>query len=67
MNIKEFAALKVGDKIALHLHDSEGEVVEVSAMGVRVVWGRRHAGETSFFYSVNSLAWTQWSKPEPSE
>lgn len=62
MNIKEFAALKVGDKIenpAMGL--GRGEVIECTSSGVHVVWGPRHDRETKFFYSVVGTAWTQWS------
>ena len=64
MNIKEFAALKVGDKIEnlAFAYGSRGEVVETASNGVRVVWGPRHDRETRFFYSVVGTSWMQWSK-----
>jgi hypothetical protein len=64
MNIKEFGALKEGDKIENPAHGgmSRGEIVECTASGVRVVWGPRHDHETPFFYSVISTTWMQWSK-----
>ena len=64
MNIKEFAALKVGDKIENPAFASgrRGAVVECSSSGVRVVWGPRHDRETKFFYSVIGTSWMQWSK-----
>ena len=64
MNINEFAALKVGDKIENPSHGgaSVGEVVETTPSGVRIVWGPRHDRETKFFYSVVGTAWMQWSK-----
>jgi hypothetical protein len=66
MNIKEFAALKVGDKIENpSLGHDFGEVVECSSSGVRIVWGRRHDREMKFFYSVVGTAWTQWSRAAP--
>ena len=64
MNIKEFGELKVGDKItnpAIGNH-AEGEVVECTDSGVRIVWGPRHDRETKFFYSVVGTAWMQWEK-----
>lgn len=63
MNIKEFAALKVGDKIE-HLGNGggQGEVVETTSNGVQIVWGVRHDRETKFFYSVVGTAWMQWNK-----
>ena len=65
MNIKEFAALKVGDHVTNAMNaGSRGEITETSDSGVRVIWGPRHFRETSFFYSVNSTAWMHWSKAE---
>ena len=64
MNIKEFAALKVGDKIenAAHGGASIGEIVEATDSGVRVVWGPRHDREHKFFYSVVGTSWLEWIK-----
>lgn len=63
MNIKEFSALKVGDKINNPATGNSncGEIVECTSSGVRVVWGPRHDRETRFFYSVVGTSWTQWS------
>lgn len=63
MNIKEFAALKAGDKIENVFSHSVGEVVEATDSGVRVVWGSRHEHETRFFYSVVGTSWMNWSIP----
>lgn len=64
MNLTEFAALKVGDKIENHAQGGvgSGEIVACTSSGVRVVWGPRHDRETQFFYSVVGTAWMQWSK-----
>jgi hypothetical protein len=64
MTLKEFAALKVGDKIENHAigGNSQGEIVETTPSGVRLVWGPRHDRETKFFYSVVGTAWMPWSK-----
>ena len=64
MNIKEFAALKVGDKIEHHAlgGTSRGEIVEVRDSGVYVVWGPRQERETKFFYTVAGTSWMPWSK-----
>ena len=63
MNIKEFGALKVGDKIENPaMGASQGEIIECTSSGVRVVWGPRHEHETKFFYSVVGTSWMQWSK-----
>jgi len=64
MNITEFAALKVGDKIDNPMSQSAGTIVETTESGVRVVWGERHGHETRFFYSAQSTAWTHWTRPE---
>ena len=62
MNVQEFAALKVGDKIENAMSHSTGEVTEVNAYGVRVAWGL----SKTFcpLYTVNSTAWFHWSNVE---
>lgn len=65
MNLQEFAALKVGDKIENPQNGSTGAIVEVTDSGVRVVWGERHDKETRFFYSVNTTAWMGWNRVGP--
>lgn len=73
MNIKEFAALKVGDTIENPFAHSQGEVVSTDASGVRVQW--TNAGKVTdpqvplvhtptWHYGVNSTAWMHWSKAE---
>lgn len=64
MNLQEFSALKVGDKIENPSvgGGGVGEVVETTSSGVRVVWGERHDRETRFFYSVVSTAWMNWTR-----
>ena len=54
MHLKEFAALKVGDKIENPADGgaSVGEIVECTSSGVRVVWGPRHDRETRFFTAL---------------
>jgi hypothetical protein len=65
MNVEQFAALKVGDKIVNAMNnDTTGEIVEATDSGVRVVWGERHDRETRFFYSVAGTSWFHWSKVE---
>lgn len=62
MNLKEFAALKIGDKIENLMADSKGEVVEVDASGVRVCWGwKTDAPGATRHYSVNTTIWMHWS------
>ncbi len=58
MNLQEFAALKVGDKIENNmLGPAIGTVTDVTKSGVRVSWG----GAQAFFYSVNTTAWMHWT------
>lgn len=65
MNVQEFAALAVGDKVECPATSSGvGEIVEATDSGVRVVWGPRHSHETRFFYGVVGTAWFQWSRVE---
>lgn len=64
MNLHEFSALKVGDKIENASTGNTGEVTETTSSGVRVVWGPRHEHETRFFYSVQTTAWMSWARPE---
>lgn len=67
MNLQEFAALKVGDKVANDMSHSHGEVVEVLDGGVRVAW---HGADkpvspgnlVTWFYGVNSTTWMHWTK-----
>lgn len=65
MNLKEFAALQVGDKIENWFPSrSVGEIVETTASGVRLRW---EGNEQSFFFSVNSTAWMHWRLPHETE
>lgn len=62
MNLQQFSALKVGDKIETSMmgfgDPHRGTVSSVSDSGVRVRWG---TSTMEFFYSVNSTAWMHWS------
>lgn len=64
MNMREFATLKLGDKVENLAFGagSVGEVVAVEGEGIRVVWGPRHDYEARFFYHVNSTAWKHWTR-----
>lgn len=64
MNVQEFAALKVGDRIECPMNNmSAGEITAVEKMGVRVRWGMvATANAPTFFYSVQGTAWFHWSK-----
>jgi len=56
MNLQEFAALKVGDKIENPADGgaSVGEIVETLDRGVRVVWGRATIARRSFFTALSA-------------
>lgn len=64
MTLKEFAALKAGDRIANYMANSVGEVTAVDDKGVHVRWGRiwneTQDGGTRF-YPVTSTIWMHWS------
>lgn len=62
MNLQEFAALKVGDKIDNAMSCSHGTVCEVTDKGVRVRWDG--VGPSGFMpaYSVAGTSWFNWSK-----
>jgi hypothetical protein len=62
MNLQEFAALKVGDKVDNVMASSQGEVTEVNAHGVRVRWGMGRTGTITFNYTVQSTAWFHWDR-----
>ncbi len=65
MNLQEFAALKVGDKVENAMLGSHGEVTQVAAQGVRVVWGGAEPiAANQFLYTVQSTAWMHWGKSE---
>jgi len=65
MNLKQFAALKVGDKLTNDMAHSVGEVTEVTERGVRVRWGLGNSSAISFGYTVQSTAWFHWDLVEP--
>ena len=69
MNIKEFAALKVGDLIDNAASNSRGEVVSIDETGIRLRWvgaGRPDipGNAVTWHYSAQSTAWFNWSKVE---
>lgn len=67
MNLAEFAALRVGDKIDNHMSQSSGTVTETTKDGVRVRWSRgepRPGNDVTFLYVVNSTSWMHWVKTE---
>lgn len=66
MNLQEFSALKVGDKIENPSSQSSGEVTETTNRGVRVRWGTGAPGNSvTFFYDVQGTTWFHWNKIEP--
>ena len=58
MNLKEFAALKPGDRIVNPMSGGKGRVVEADAKGVAVCWSE--LSNASFHYTVMSRAWVHW-------
>jgi hypothetical protein len=73
MDVQEFSKLKVDDVIRNEMSGSNGVIVEVEGMGVRVRWLAfydpaviQHPGASSptWFYSVQGTAWFHWSKVE---
>lgn len=68
MDLKQFAALKVGDRIENHMSNSTGEVVSIDETGVRLRWigaGVVGSNAPTWHYPVNSTAWFHWNKVEP--
>lgn len=69
MNLHEFAALKPGDEIENPMSGSRGRITEAKRDGVMVAWGWNNrptpATAPTFFYSVNSTAWTHWNALVP--
>lgn len=69
MNLQEFLALEIGDKIENAMTSGEGTVTAVAPFGsdrlVSVEWGPTGI---KFSYSVHSTAWFHWSRAaKPSE
>jgi hypothetical protein len=65
MNLKEFAALQVGDVIDNPMMPgSRADVVERTDRGVRICW---QGSSTRFFFDAQSTAWMHWEKVEPEE
>lgn len=66
MNIQEFAALRVGDKINNLMGNSSGIVTGVFDSGVVVRWGVAGGG-VDFKYTINTTSWFHWSKADDVE
>jgi preprotein translocase subunit YajC len=62
MDLKEFAALKPGDRIDNHMSGGHGRIIEAAERGVHVAWGEET--RVTFFYNVAGTAWMHWSKAE---
>jgi hypothetical protein len=66
MDVQEFSKLRVDDVIRNEMSGSNGIVVAVESMGVRVRWGDAALAvpgiTPTFFYSVQGTAWFHWSK-----
>lgn len=64
MNLQEFSALKVGDRVCNPMNGSEGVVSETPPNGVKVIWGR---STLEFTYTVVSTAWMHWGRVSDDE
>lgn len=64
MNLQEFSALKVGDRIVVLMNHSKGVISSVTNAGVQIQWGvdEPMPGVMAFPYSVQSTAWFHWDK-----
>jgi hypothetical protein len=60
MNIKEFAALKPGDRIANLMAGTNGTVTGTDGGGVTVRWDG--SGEMTRYYGAVTTAWMHWTK-----
>lgn len=71
MNLAEFNALKIGDKVENAMTNGEGIVSAVHEARGRIVagtvtvkWGP-NGGVIEFSYTAHSTAWFHWNKVEP--
>lgn len=64
MNLQQFAALKVGDRISNDMTSGEGVVTKADVIGIKVAWGPNPntAGAVEWSYTPQSTAWFHWSK-----
>jgi hypothetical protein len=61
MNLQEFSALRVGDKVEIPMTNGNvGEVTAIEDNGIQVAWN----GGRSWFYSASGTAWMHWTKAE---
>ena len=63
MNITEFAALKVGDRISNPFSEASGTVTAVFDTGVSVLWDGSKP-DLARHYAVNSTIWMHWTKSQ---
>lgn len=70
MNAKEFAALKVGDRIENLMAGTAGTITAVNDAGCHVRWDserRMRLGDAPgnvYHYSVTTTAWMHWTREE---
>jgi hypothetical protein len=62
MNIKEFAALKAGDRIVNPMACTAGSVTDTDGGGVTVRWDG--SGEMTRYYGAVTTAWTHWTRAD---
>jgi hypothetical protein len=61
MNIKEFAALKAGDRIVNPMACTAGSVTDTDGGGVTVQWD---GSELTRYYGAVTTAWMHWTKAD---
>lgn len=59
MNLKEFAALKTGDRIIGMDGFSKGEVVATDDSGITLRWD---GSPSTFHFTAQSTAWMHWTR-----
>jgi hypothetical protein len=66
MNIKEFAALKVGDRIANPMAGTAGTVTDTDEGGITVRWDGTDNSLTRYYGAVTT-AWMHWAVSSKAE
>lgn len=64
MNAKEFAALKLGDRIENLMAGTAGTITAVDEAGCHVKWDGGDAPGNVYRYSVTTTAWMHWTREE---
>lgn len=61
MNIRDFAALKAGDRIAHPMAGTAGTVTDTDGGGITVRWD---GSELTRYYGAVTTAWLHWIKAD---